>query len=202
MYDGSIILYNNLLNQEIASLQHFNQIDLNQKSAKTIYVYQEEQVPGPKISYQYICYQSSDSNVLQDVIKIPQLKQEKKVEAGAAPVGGVSKIEWSYTGHYMVSKSDIMPKAVWIWDMTTLELVTVLIHKNNVKNFKFNPNSNELYVVAGAGRVYTWGPLGASVVELPVGGDQSISLSKIIWNPNSGNLLLMDKQNLLIGIPP
>ena len=71
MYDGSIILYNNLLNQEIASLQHFNQIDLNQKSAKTIYVYQEEQVPGPKISYQYICYQSSDSNVLQDVIKIP-----------------------------------------------------------------------------------------------------------------------------------
>lgn len=51
MYDGSIILYNNLLNQEIASLQHLNQIDLNQKSAKTIYVYQEEVVPGPKTSY-------------------------------------------------------------------------------------------------------------------------------------------------------
>ena len=29
MFDGSIILYNNLLFQEIASLQHLSQIDLN-----------------------------------------------------------------------------------------------------------------------------------------------------------------------------
>jgi WD40 repeat protein len=160
-------------------------------------------IEGPKTSYQYVCYQSSESNIRQDIIKIPQLKQDnKKQDANAAPSGGVSKIEWSYTGHFMVSKSDAMPKAVWIWDMTTLELATVLIHKNNVKNFKFNPNSNELYIVAGAGRVYTWGPLGASVVELPIGGEQTVALNKIIWNPNSGNLLLMDKVNLMIGIPP
>ena len=102
----------------------------------------------------------------------------------------------------MVSKSDSMPTAVWIWDMTTLELASVLIHRNVVKNFKFKPGSNELYIVAGSGRVYTWGPSGASVVELPIGGEEKINLTKIIWNPNSGNLLLMDKTNLLIGIPP
>lgn len=67
----------------------------------------------------------------------------------------------------MVSKTDNMPNAVWIWDMTTLELASVLIHINGVKGFKFSPDSDDLYIVAGAGRVYTWAPLGASVVELP-----------------------------------
>ena len=81
-------------------------------------------------------------------------------------------IEWSYTAHYMVSKTDNMPTALWVWDMTTLELASVLIHKNPVKYFKFSPTSNDLYIVAGAGRVYTWAPLGASVVELPIMTDQ------------------------------
>jgi hypothetical protein len=42
MYDGTITLYNNLTAQETASLQHLGRIDLNEPSAKTIYVYQEE----------------------------------------------------------------------------------------------------------------------------------------------------------------
>ena len=101
-----------------------------------------------------------------------------------------------------------MPTTVWVWDMTTLELATVLIHLNPVKNFKFSPNANELYIVAGSARVYTWTPVGASVIELPAtgfGSESSVvttSLSTLKWNPNASNLLLMDKNELLIGIPP
>lgn len=100
-----------------------------------------------------------------------------------------------------------MPNAVWIWDLTTLGLSSVLIHLNSVKSFKFSPNSNDLYIVTGTARVYTWAPRGASVIELPnTGIDLSSvnksSLSQIKWNPNAGNLLLMDKAELLIGIPP
>ena len=83
------------------------------------------------------------------------------------PPTGVKKIEWSYTTHYMASKCDNMPHTVWIWDMTTLELASVLIHTSPVKNFSFSPTSNDLYIVTGQGRVYTWAPLGASVIELP-----------------------------------
>lgn len=101
-----------------------------------------------------------------------------------------------------------MPTAVWIWDMTTLELATVLIHLNPVKSFKFSPNANELYIVTGSARVYTWTPVGASVIELPAAGFGSessmktTSLTSLKWNPNASNLLLMDKGDLLIGIPP
>jgi hypothetical protein len=79
LYDGSIVLYNNLTAVEIASLQHFPKIDLNQKSAKTIFVYQEEssqafgKVQG-SASYQYVCYQNlqDDGNAeKQEIIKIP-----------------------------------------------------------------------------------------------------------------------------------
>ena len=102
---------------------------------------------------------------------------------------------------------DNMPTTIWIWDMTTLELASVLIHTNPVKSFSFSPNSNDLYIVAGCGRVYTWAPLGASVIELPQNGFgremiSQTTLNKIKWNPNARNLLLMDKTDLLIGIPP
>jgi hypothetical protein len=39
LYDDSIVLYNTLSAQEIASLSHIPKIDLNQKSSKTVYVY-------------------------------------------------------------------------------------------------------------------------------------------------------------------
>ena len=91
--------------------------------------------------------------------------------------------------------------------MTTLELASVLIHTSPVKNFSFSPSSNDLYIVTGQGRVYTWAPLGASVIELPQKGFANdtvagVSLNKVKWNPNSRNLLLMDKCDLMIGIPP
>lgn len=88
----------------------------------------------------------------------------------SGPPTGVNKLEWSHTGNYLATKCDSMPTTVWVWDMSSLELSSVLIHLNSVKNFKFSPNSNELYVVTGTARVYTWTPQGASVIELPQAG--------------------------------
>ena len=140
--------------------------------------------------------------------EIEGYKNSKFENVGSqGPPTGVQKMEWSYTTHYLASKCDQMPTAVWIWDMTTLELASVLIHLNPVKSFKFSPNTNDLYIVTGSGRVYTWSPQGASVIELPQGGFGNDAINKsclnnIKWNPNSSNLLLMDKSELLIGIPP
>lgn len=105
------------------------------------------------------------------------------------PPTGVKHLQWSYTSHYLATQSEQSPATVWIWDMTTLELASVLIHQHPVKDFKFSPHSNDLYLVTGAGRVYTWAPLGASVVELPQSGFGNMDISmiglhKIIWNPN------------------
>lgn len=107
----------------------------------------------------------------------------------------------------MASKCDNLPTTVWVWDMTTLELASVLIHEHPVRSFSFSPSSNDLYIVTGQGRVYSWAPMGASVIELPQQGigQESINQSKLYkikWNPNCKNMLLFDKTELLIGIPP
>jgi WD40 repeat protein len=54
--------------------------------------------------------------------------------------------------------------------MSTLELASVLIHTNPVKCLKFSPSSNDLFIVTGTGRLYTWNESGASVIELPQNG--------------------------------
>lgn len=85
LYDGNIVLYNNLTAQEIASLQHIPKIDLNQKSAKTIYVYQEEISKDKRSStqsHQYICYQNladlnQGSEKKQEVVKIPMITKKE-----------------------------------------------------------------------------------------------------------------------------
>lgn len=103
----------------------------------------------------------------------------------------------------MASLCENQPTTVWVWDMTTLELASVLIHLYPVKSFKFSPQSNDLYIVTGSSKVYKWSPTGSSVIELPQSSQaKHQNLSKIKWNPNSRNLLLMDKSEVLIGIPP
>jgi hypothetical protein len=39
MFDGTVILYNNLIAVEVAQLQHINKIDLNVKTSDPIFVY-------------------------------------------------------------------------------------------------------------------------------------------------------------------
>lgn len=58
------------------------------------------------------------------------------------PPHGVQQMEWSFDAQYLATKCESMPAVVWVWDMTTLELATVLIHLQPVKSFKFSPHAH------------------------------------------------------------
>ena len=99
-----------------------------------------------------------------------------------------------------------MPHAVWIWDMTTLELSTVLIHQNQVKSFKFSPNSQTLIIGTGQSRVFVWTPKGACVVDLPrnemsMQAPVDLHVQRILWNPRGANLVFTDKQVAILAFP-
>jgi hypothetical protein len=51
--------------------------------------------------------------------------------------------------------------------MTTLELASVLIHLNPVRDFKFMPQTHSLYISTGQKRLFVWTQQGACVIELP-----------------------------------
>ena len=99
-----------------------------------------------------------------------------------------------------------MPKAVYIWDVTNLELVAVLIHLDVVKTFKFAPHSQQLFIGTGQSRVFMWSPRGASVIDLPrnefaAQGPTKVNVQRVIWNPRGTNLVLTDRNVAILGFP-
>ena len=84
----------------------------------------------------------------QTTFKVPQLAKKEsegfkhsdfsKVGLQGPPTG-VRLIEWSFDSQFMATKVESMPNAVWVWDMTTLQLTALLVHLNPVLSFKFAP---------------------------------------------------------------
>ena len=48
------------------------------------------------------------------------------------PPTGVKNVEWSFDSTFIATKVESMPNAVWIWDITNLQLSTVLIQLNPI----------------------------------------------------------------------
>lgn len=121
------------------------------------------------------------------------------------PPTGVRLIEWSYDSQFMATKVESMPNAVWVWDMTTLQLTALLVHLNPVLAFKFAPQQQQLVICTGQSRVFCWTPRGACVIDLPrnelsaIPG--SLSVHRLIWNPRATNILLTDKQTAVLAFP-
>lgn len=108
------------------------------------------------LSYHYI----NESLYLAEptISKIPQLpkKEVQNFQASTfekaglqGPPTGVKQVEWSLDSLYLATKVESTPHTVWIWDMTTLNLASVLIHLNPVASFKFAPHSHQLIIGTG-----------------------------------------------------
>lgn len=76
-------------------------------------------------------------------------------------------MEWSCDSSYLAVKCDSLPQSVFIYDIGTLLLHTVLTHLNQVKSFKFAPHAQQLVIGTGQSRVFVWTAAGACVIPLP-----------------------------------
>ena len=115
-------------------------------------------------------------------------------------------MEWSYDSQYLATKCESMPNAVWVWDMTKLELKTLLVHLDQVKSFKFSPDSHTLVIGTGKSRVFVWTPKGACVVDLPKNEismqfAKDLNVSKVSWNPQGKNLVFSDGSMAILAFP-
>lgn len=83
-----------------------------------------------------------------------------------------------------------MPSAVWIWDCTRLELVSILVQADDVLSFAWDVEGHRLAVCTGSTRIYLWSPEGASCVHVPL---PSFQAHDVAWNPGGGSFVLTDK---------
>lgn len=101
------------------------------------------------------------------------------------------------------TKCESQPNAVYVWDTTTLQLHTVLLHQNMVKNFKFAPHAHQLLIGTGQSRVFLWTPNGSCVVSLPQerATASGLNVQRLLWSPRGTNILLTDRNNAILAFP-
>mmetsp|Transcript_481 Transcript_481/g.1053 ORF Transcript_481/g.1053 Transcript_481/m.1053 type:complete len:436 (-) Transcript_481:31-1338(-) len=170
-YDQVARIFNHLTWKPFADFSH----PLTLKTPASVVVYLEvtENV-GP----------SEDPSMTRSrysVCSLPQAIPNQKAPADKPnPKLGVGTVAWSGDNKYLVTRNDNMPTSVWIWDMTRLELVTVLLQKDPVKSVDWDPVHNRLALCTGGTRVFLWAPEGASCVHIPLPDFQA---NAVQWNP-------------------
>jgi len=104
---------------------------------------------------------------------------------------GVGISEWSKCGRFLATRCDNLSNVVWLWDIETCLLVSVLVHRESVKKVAWDPEQPRLGLLTGGGALYLWTPVGTVVARVPpVHRGEMGGMNDIVWNPLGGSLSL------------
>ncbi|OAF68516.1 Scavenger mRNA-decapping enzyme DcpS [Intoshia linei] len=99
----------------------------------------------------------------------------------------VSSIGFSYDSNLIFSFYEQTPKIIWIWSIYNLELHTVIILKNNVKEIKWNDISNYLAMCSFNNKVYIWTT--EQVVSAEVPHEGKFQASRLQWTKDKSIII-------------
>ena len=110
------------------------------------------------------------TNFLLSDVMVDNLKthQQKPIGKDQEPYS-ISDIKWSSDSNFFATLNNASPHALFIWEIQTLELKSILYHQNPIKSFTWSKNSNQLLLVTGKNRIFIWNPDVASICDIPFG---------------------------------
>ncbi len=94
-----------------------------------------------------------------------------------------------------------MPNVLWIWQISSLSLHTVIIQQKPIKNFQWSPTEHILLIVTENSKLYSFTLTNVYVVELVTDINYNICVSKITWNSDGKSFVVSDKNYMIIGYP-
>lgn len=143
-----------------------------------VVVYRETSTPEAEGGVAYVV---DELPVGVDTVK-PQMDKPN-------PKLGVCAIGFSSDGAYCFTRNEHMPCALWIWDMKTLELASLLIQRSPITSASWDAAQTRLLLTTApvnapdAPRaVYMWTPDGCSCIPVPNAG---LVPGSVAWNPNA-----------------
>ena len=101
----------------------------------------------------------------------------------------------------ITSRNDSIPNAVFIWEVNTLKLNSVIVHIKNVKDFKWSPKENILIIVTENEKCYVFSLFNVYLVELVSDSQKGFQASFIKWNNDGKSFIISDKKQMIIGHP-
>mmetsp|Transcript_30164 Transcript_30164/g.39737 ORF Transcript_30164/g.39737 Transcript_30164/m.39737 type:complete len:508 (-) Transcript_30164:107-1630(-) len=105
----------------------------------------------------------------------------------ANPKLGVGLLSWSYTGRYLATRNDNMPRVLWIWDSQSIGLRAIVAFLEPIRSMKWQPQDECLALCTGNQRLYLWNPSGLFWLDAPDG----FEVHGMRWSEGSGSMLAL-----------
>ena len=91
--------------------------------------------------------------------------------------------------------------------MQTTQLDSVLIHRDRVVSFTWEPANSAknkasrghrlLILTKGARNVFVWTKQGAIVLQMPTEGDSELGYARVSWSPKGGSFAIVGKEQFI-----
>ena len=94
-----------------------------------------------------------------------------------------------------------MPNTLFIWQINSLSLHTVIIQTKPIKHFVWSPTEHILLIATENSKLYSFTLTNIYVVELVTDHNMNININKINWNQNGKVFTVNDMKSLIIGQP-
>jgi hypothetical protein len=116
------------------------------------------------------------------------------------PPIGISEMCWSFDSNFLATKNGIyninqdnMPNVVWVWQISTLSLHTVIIQLKTVKHFSWSPSEHMLLICTENPKLYTFTLTNIYIVDLVTDVNSSVGINKILWNVDGRSFVACDR---------
>jgi len=192
-YDGAVRIYNHITWKLIIDLEHPSNIN----DCSNINVFKEEE--AEEISY------SGDrkKTAKYTELKTPNLKfatSKYSLDKPNPPVG-ISEMNWSFDSNFLACKNDNFPNVLFVWQISSLSLHTIIIQMKPIKNFSWSPTEHILLIATENNKLYSFTLNNIYVIELVTDLNMNLTINKINWNSNGKSFTVGDGKSLVIGHP-
>jgi len=205
--DDNLTVFNCLNWSQITTLTHTDIIskELEKRNCVVLEekVKESEDIDNNLVSQLLNIRQSSYEKVTLRPLtlsRLPPIDAKKQSHVGL-------RFSPSPDGLFVASKSERMPAVIWIWNMQKTQLDSVLIHRDRVVSFTWEPTNSAqnkasrgtrlLILTKGARNVFVWTRQGAIVLQMPTEGDSELGYARASWSPKGGSFAIVGKEKFI-----
>jgi len=212
-HDGRIRIFSTLAWTLVHEINHYPSLHEGEPVTSRTVVYEETdlelQDPDTVIALELggVVVQHTKYNIINerpvflDFCKVDPKKSGSGSAANSAAniKVGVGSCQFSKCGRYIASRCDNLPTVAWIWDLETLKLAALAVHKSAIKQMQWDSAQPRLGVVTGGAALYFWTPLGCVIGRIPpVARGNMSGVMCLSWNKRSKTLILNNKESAVI----
>jgi len=96
---------------------------------------------------------------------------------------------------------DATPNVIWIWQVSSLSLHTVIIQISPIKSFTWSPTDHMLLICTENSNLYCFTLSQVYIFEINIDSKKNLAFNKIAWSEDGKFFILHDKNHFTIGNP-